>query len=206
MPRGIQKYGWLLAGTVLLAVAVAGIAQSTRAALAQALYRTTKFGIIRESPPEFTIRRAEQAHRLYPYNYFFCIWTAEKAYYERVGPDRRVQPSRLEAAWQWCEKAMALNPYNSQANRLKTRLLARQSPRDALEHWRDYVDWYFWEPYHHAVLVDLYVRVGDVAGASDALRWLEGTTYYAHALAAIQSIQEPEDLDARIESLIQQGF
>ena len=202
MRAHVQKIVFPVVGVALLVVSVAGLAQSARAGLAQTLYRTTKFGLVRHAAPEPTLRRAQQAHRLYPYNYYFCIWTAEKAYYERAGFDGREQPARVEAARLWCDRGLALNPFNSQVQRLKTRLLARTSPRDALDFWKAYVDWYFWEPYHHAVLVDLYTRVGALADARDALRWVKDSPHYADASAAVRAIEEPEDLDAIVDSMM----
>ncbi len=198
-----RKGGWLMAGGALLAMSLVGMGLSARAGLAQAIYASAKFGPVRHAPPEATLRRAERAHRLYPFNYFLCIQASEKAYYERRGSDGREDPGRVEAAALWCERGLALNPYNSQLQRMKTRLLARTDLRAALDHWQAYVDWYFWEPYHHAVLVDLRTKLGDVVGARDALRWVKGSPHYAAAEAAVRAIEEPEDLDALVDGMME---
>ena len=108
----------------------------------------------------------------------------------------------MAAAERWCDRGLKLNPFSSQLQRLKTRLLARTSLPDAIEQWEQYVDWHFWDPYHHAVRVDLHVRAGDVKRARAALIWLENTRYYREAQEKIHAL-EPPDLGDSIERLME---
>ena len=98
---------------------------------------------------------------MYPYNYYFCIWTAEKAYYTSFEVDNKEALRRLNIAQRWCNAGLGLNAYNSQLRRLKTHLLEKKSPSEAADYWKKYVEWQFWEPYNHAVLAELYAETGD---------------------------------------------
>jgi len=173
----------ILIGLLLLVLSVYGIFHGIRASLAQAIYHYVKYGAGSKVVEDLraTFRRCQDSFRLYPYGYYLCIWTAEKAYYGRFGPNGKEVPERLEAARLWCERGLELNYYKSQLRRLKTRLLARESLPDAIEYWGKYVDWQFWEPYNHAVLVEMYAEAGDLNNALESLVWVEGSEYYEEA-------------------------
>jgi hypothetical protein len=165
---------------ILLLVAASGLIHGVRTARAQCLYFGAKYGPAREDVPGILTRCAD-AHRLYPFNYFAAIWAAEKAYYSRgaAGPEQEAE--RLEAAQQWCDLGLHLNPHKSQLRLLKTRLLQRDSPRQAARYWERYVDWQFWNPHNHAVLVELYARAGEFERAMATIQRLKGRPHHDEA-------------------------
>ena len=179
-PDVTRKIAILAAGLLLLVISAVGAVHGVRAGLSQALYRQAKFGAGRDNPRGI-LRRCAAAHKLYPLNYYACIWAAEQAYYT-VGQTRAAESDqRLLAAQTWCDRGLELNPYRSQLRLLKTRLLARTALPNAIEYWETYVNEHFWEPYNHAVLVDLYARAGRFEDASAALKWVEGSPHYNEA-------------------------
>ncbi len=181
---------------LLLASATIGLIHAVRATVAQGLYWQCKFGSVSSYPSwtrlSATQRRCEMAHRLYPYNYWFCIWTAELAWYSRLDPHGQEMVETMHVAELWCDRGLALNPWKSSLHLLKTRLLQRRNVADALHQWETYVNWHFWDPYHHAVLAELRALVGDFVGALESLDWVRGSSHYAEAAARIQSIWEQQ--------------
>jgi hypothetical protein len=178
----------LWSGVLLLALAALGAWHSARAGLSYMVYHHTKFIPPREyERPETVARRCEDAYRLYPYNYYLCIWIAEKCWYARHDLDGSESPGRVELARLWCDRGLALNRRKSQLRLLKTRLLARHSVREAIDHWNDYVRWHFWEPHNHAILVELYAEAGDFAEALRSLEWVKGSKHYAEAHLKLQT-------------------
>jgi len=164
-----QRFSLILAGMLLAAVGAAGTLHGLRAAAAQILYHQAKFGSARDNPRRI-LRRCEAAHRLYPFNYRFCGWAAEEAYYH---------PSPVPAAAaHWCDAGLRLNPYVRDLQVLKTRLLAERSLPRAIEHWEAYVDRNFWDPYHHALLAELHAHAGHFSEALESLKWVKGSPYF----------------------------
>ena len=165
---------------VLITVAMAGLLHGTRAAVANAIYYRAKFGSLKDRPDKI-IAACEQAHRLYPFQHRFCLWTAEQAYVDRFDAAGRERPDRLAAAETWCRRGLTLQPYSQALHLLNVRLTARASLRDAIDKWDEYVDWHFWDPYNHAVRVELYSRVGRFGEAAEALTWVRGSEYFQEA-------------------------
>lgn len=159
-----------------LAAACAALAvHGVRAGIAQTLYFRAKFGGDRDDLPRI-VRHCETAWRLYPRNYYFPMWTAERAYYlwNAGGGDA----STLDVARAWCGAGLALNPYPSPLRLLRTRLLRLDSPERAAAYWEEYVAWNFWNPHHHAVLAELYAVDGRWGKAMEALQWVKGSRHY----------------------------
>jgi hypothetical protein len=178
-------------GALLVAVGIFGAHYGWSATRAHWLYRDAKYGSQRDDVPAI-LRACEAAHRLYPHNYFFCIWAAEQAYHSRnevYGEDRE---RRCRAAENWCNVGLSQNHYKSQFQLLKARLLERRDPASAASHWARYVDWHFWEPYNHAVLVDLYASAGNFDGAADSLDRVRGSEHYEWALGRLQDAWKQE--------------
>ena len=161
-------------GVVLLVVGLCGVVRGTRAGLGQFLYYHCKFGWFKQDP-DVVFECCEWAHKLYPIDYYFCMWTAEKAYYSSLEPG--VHPVWRDRRWrlagEWCERGLRLNPYKSPLRLLKTRLLAENSLGDAIGYWQRFVEWQFWNPYNHAVLAELYARQGDRGRAEQELGWVK---------------------------------
>ncbi|MFO7871299.1 MAG: hypothetical protein R6V03_07705 [Kiritimatiellia bacterium] len=186
-----NKFNLWTAGVLLSVIGLAGAAHACRSSLAQFMYLNAKYGT-RVRDVRGIVRRCRSAHRLYPYNYYFCAFTAERLYRERSGADGSVLADRIELARFWCEEGLDLNPYKRKLRSLKARLLAIESPERAARYWDEFVQWDFWRPSNHAILVDLYVQAGKLAEAARSLKWLEGTKYHDPAAEQIDSAWEKE--------------
>lgn len=179
------------AGAALALLALAGAAHAGRAALAHAIYHQAKYGVARGNPAGI-LRRCQTAHRLYPWNYRFCLWAAEEAFVGRFEPDGRENAELLAASGTWCDRGLALNPREPSLRLLKARLLALDSPAAALASWREYTTWSYWDPFNQAVLVELSARAGDYEGAMAALAVTKGTPYEKKARESLRAAWQAE--------------
>lgn len=166
--------GFLVAmGTTLLCLSLAGVIHGTGAAWAARLSCRAQLA----QPPlavEQVVAWCYKAYTLYPWNYYFSIYTAELAYYQAdavSGPDRA---ERLRQARIWCDRGLVQNPFKSQLRRLKTRFIWEESPSEAIAYWKAYTDWQYWEPYNHATLAEMYSRYGEADKAEAELRIVRG--------------------------------
>jgi hypothetical protein len=103
------------------------------------------------------------------------IWAGEHAYYHRYDDSDLETPGRVEAAFKWGRRAVALNPWSPQARMLEVNRLARNSLPEAIRYWEEYVDWQYWSPHNHLPLVDLYARAGMFDLALRKVQFLRGT-------------------------------
>ena len=186
-----SRLGLLAGGLALLALGVVGVMHGLRAGRAQALYFKSKYGAWQHDL-ERILAAAQQAHALYPHNDELCIWTAETAYARREDAAGVEQPERVAAAARWCAEGLRLNPYASELRRLDVTLTERHSLPEAIRKWEAFVDWQYWEPYNHAVLVDLYARAGRYDDAQAALRLIRGHPFEAQARSALADAWKAE--------------
>lgn len=165
---------WFLAvvGVVLLVLSLAGAAFAARAAVASTLSYKSQFGADRDDV-EKVLDNCRMAYALYPHNYYFSIYAAEMAYYRAPEAQGKVRAYRLRQASLWCDRGLQQNPYKSQLRRLKTRFLWEESPMKAIEYWREYTEWQFWEPYNHATLAEMLARAGEFEEAEKSLAWVK---------------------------------
>lgn len=191
--KTLMKKVVIILSLLLIAGSVLGMVHGTRAALSLVNYYQTKYRDQDSGEdPIWIARRADDAFTCYEYNYYYCIYAAEKCYYQRLD-ERGVEiPERIEESVYWCDKGLSLNPYKSQLRRLKVRFLRRESVQEAVEYWEDFVEWSFWDPYHHAVLVELYAEAGDFGKAMDSLTWVAGTTFYDDAKKKVDEAWQRE--------------
>lgn len=179
------------AGGLLLLIFCAGLFfYGVRVSLAQSLYNQAKFSLP-EMNVKAVLRRCESAHRLYPHNYYFTLYAAERSYHA-AETDNDIRNELLFSAEKWCETAFQQNPYRSSINLLKARLLARDSIHTAIDFWHDYVEWHFWEPYNHLVQIELYLQAGMLEEAMDALPWVKGSRYEKEAQQLIDEAWQRE--------------
>ena len=179
------------AAAALAVLALAGTVWGVRAAASQILYFQSKYGAFKDNPERIDAV-VERAHRLYPFNFYACIWCAETAYYRRFDDRDREIPERVESAKKWCRIGLDLNPYSSELRTLEVELLARTSLDKAIARWEEYVDWQFWEPYNHLVLVRLYCDAGRFGEAAEALAFTEGSRHHREARAYYREAWERE--------------
>lgn len=193
-----QRVMRVVAGLILLAIAVVGLRHGARAETAQILYFQSKFGAWKDDPDRI-LAAAERAHASYPRNYLLCALAADTAYHHRFDAAGAERADRLSAAARWARTGLALNPHFGPLVYLDVCLAARRSPAEAARQWEAYVDWSFWDVYNQAVLVELYSRAGRYAEAVRALRWLQGSPYEPRARAVVTDAWNDEiaDLSAR---------
>ncbi|MGQ9661430.1 MAG: hypothetical protein ACUVWX_03720 [Kiritimatiellia bacterium] len=166
---------------VLLVLSLPGLVHGICAALAQRLYHEAKYGGAAHDV-DTILRHCTAAQRLYPFNYYFHIWAAENAYYRsREAAEATAQARLLEAARQWCDTGLRQNHYRSELRTLKMRLLEMESVEKAIAYWKSYLEWHFWEPYNHAVMVELYAKAGQFEQAIEEMKWVRGTRHYEEA-------------------------
>lgn len=175
----VRPFAWgrAAAGTLLLGISLVGVVHGTRAALAHVMYFDAKYGSAKTFPAGI-LRRYAQAHALYRFNYRFSTWAGETADAEsRAGDAARSG----DAARRCCEAGLAQNPHHGPLRLLKTRLLERESPAEAARYWERYVDWQYWNPQNHAILVELYARAGDFDRAAKSLALIRKTRWHEAA-------------------------
>jgi hypothetical protein len=165
------------AGILLLALSLAGAVHGARAALAQAIYFDARYGASKTFP-DGILRRYRQAHALYPSNYRFSAWAGETAAAEiRAGDGGWA----VATARRCCDAGLDANPFHGPLRLLRARLLDRESPIEAVRYWERYVDWQYWSPQNHAVLVDLCARAGDFEKAARSLALIRNTRWHEAA-------------------------
>lgn len=189
----MKKLCIICTGAILLAVSVLGIVHGIPASTAFVLYYQAKYGSASDNPRGI-FRRCDRAFRLYPRNYYFAMFTARTAYCSSYDVDGDEAKQRLETASRWCKIGLKLNPYKRETRLVKARLLARDSVRDAIAYWEEYVDWHFWEPYNHSVLVELHARAGNFVKATESLKWVKGSEYYEKASRKLSLARQEEML------------
>jgi len=183
----MQRLGRLICGLLICGCGFGGLVSSVRASRAQWIYHQSKFacGV---TDPVIGLKRLEQAHTLYPYNYYFCVWsTGEALMHATRMINHQEAVAIVKEAETWCDIGLALNPQERQLNLFKARLLQARDPAAAVTLWEDYVDWRFWDPFVHSVSVDLYATAGMYAEALDSLAWTRGSPYHAQAESALRS-------------------
>jgi tetratricopeptide (TPR) repeat protein len=181
----MKRFAWAILGLMLLAFSAYGIVYGIRVEWAQLRYFQAKYGSAKDNPDRI-FSLCEKAYPVYPFNYNFCIWAAETAYYTSSEVSGNESIRRRALAERWCGTGLKSNFYKSQLRLLKTRLLAEEDLSDAIRYWEAYVDWQFWAPYNHAVLVDLYSRAGDFDKALQSLEWVKGSEYHEEARRHLQ--------------------
>lgn len=131
--------------------------------------------------PQASSSTCSYAYKWYPFNYYFCEWMACNAFDHRLkGGDGDVE-EWLKVAQLWCHRGMNLNPWKRKLNLVRALLLAEKSPALGIMSWQEYVDWNFWDPYNHAIMVEMQSRSGDFDEAMESLKWVKGSAHYQSA-------------------------
>ncbi|MBL7114486.1 MAG: hypothetical protein ISS35_01860 [Kiritimatiellae bacterium] len=183
-----MKTNWLKGATfALLIFSALGMVHSVRALVAQSFYHYGRYGEGSKKSPLRIAAACAKAHKLYPYNYNFCIWAGKQAFYGRYETNDVAAVELLIQARLWSDAAHTLNPRNSEAVHLKAEVLALDSLDEAILLWEDYVNWCFWEPFNQWVLFDLYERAGRLEQAEMTMYWLQETEYAERAESMLRS-------------------
>ena len=175
-----------MVGILLVMLSLLGLWQAGRATGAHVIYHGLKYS--KQTPRasyEAIGGACDLAHRLYPYNYYLCTLAGQTAYLDSRVRDPEVHARHKAKAERWCAASLRLNPFRSQTRLLKTRLLQSDSMEEAIAYWSEYVDWEFWDPYNHAILVDLHLKAGNISEAITELQWVEGSDSYSWATSGL---------------------
>ena len=174
----------LVSAVSLLIVSVLGVTRGVRATAAYALYHHARYGRGGESVPGI-LAGCAAAYRYYPYNYYFAMFAAERAYCSLPGTTGDEMARRESAADYWCETGLYLNPYKMKLRLIRARLMAKESPSDAVSYWSSYVDWHYWEPLNHCTLAEFHAMAGDFDEAFRTLDTIKGRAYYEEGLKRV---------------------
>ena len=173
----MRRFVQLASGLLLLCVSVCGIWFGVRAAIGQALYFQAKYGSL-HSDNDVALDTCERAYRMYPHSYYMCLRAGWTAYRTRRGANGADRPERIELAGRWCRRGLALNQRKRHLLLLDTQIRALSSVDDAIDAWKNYIEWHFWHPANHVELIKLYIRAGDYEGAEESLKWVKGSRYF----------------------------
>lgn len=170
---------WFLAamGSAFLVLSGIGVVHGTKAALAARMSCRAQSSSP-SVPVDQILSLCQRAYSLYPWNYYFSIFSAEAAYYQSDAVYGEARTERLRLSRFWCDRGLIQNAYRSQLRRLKTRFMWEESPAQAIAYWAAHTEWQFWDPYNHATLAELYARNGDINKAEQELKWVEGDALY----------------------------
>ena len=181
----MRRYLKLVAGIFLMTGGGVGFLNSTRATLSAWDYYRAHYAAGAVSPDE-VLRLCERAYRRYPANHWLCLWAADVAFHERDAGSEKDWQRRLDETDVWTGRGLRMNWYDARLRQMKARLLVRRSPAEAVAYWREYLDWSFWSPEHHLVMLQLCLAANDFAGAMESLRWLKGTSKDAEGKALVR--------------------
>jgi hypothetical protein len=180
----MSRYGKLVAGVALIAAGVLGFLHSARAAVASWDYYRARYAAGAARPDE-VLRICERAYRRYPANHWLSQWAMDVAFADRNSGSREQWQACIEEAALWTGRGLRQNRYDGRLRQMSARLMSRRSPEAAVDYWREYLDWAFWSPEHHYVMIELCLAAGDYPGALESLRWIEGTPRAAEGRALV---------------------
>lgn len=182
----------IIAGFLLAAAGAAGVCHACRVSAAQALYFRAKYGAD-AADGDKVLALCSMAHAFYPHNYYCALLAGQRAWDMRSGCSSDEERAVLTAlAAHWCDVGLALNPYQLDLRYLRMRILEAFSIQEAIAYWQRHVEWQFWAPYNHLVLVELHSKAGDFEKAVEAMKWVRGTEYEREASARLREAWEKE--------------
>jgi hypothetical protein len=169
---------------------IGGSVYSFRTAMAQGIYHDLKFGTDTVDFDGIS-DDARVAQHLYPVNYRLCSWVAQQAWdqYAATGESHKMQ---LNEALEWSARAVELNPYPRDIRESRRKSLEETNLAEAITDWSAFVDWNFWDPYNHAVLLELFVKANNLEGAFSELKWVRGTPYAVRSIDLLRALMEKE--------------
>jgi len=176
----MRRSAYLVGGLLLLAASALAMVHGMRASLAQWTYQRAKYGPDKDLDTQAVLRRCEYAHSLYPLSFRICAFAADRAYRDRFDGRGEVLPERLAAARLWCDRGLELvfQRRHRRMREIEARLTARESPREGMLLWKDFVEWEFWEEGNQAVLADLQIGAGDYEGALATMQWARRSPHH----------------------------
>lgn len=187
----LRRAGAMAAGLLLVAAGGWGTVFAARATWAYTAYQRAKY-LMPPGQADAALRLADRTHAAFPWNYFLCMLAAETAYDKwQTAASGHGGDFRRSAAF-WTEEGLRLNPYKRPLRYIQAHLLAEHAPLEAALAWERYVDWHFWDPYNHAVLVHLHALAGRYHDALRSLELIRGTREERMARRALRAAWQRE--------------
>ena len=171
-------------GLLLCLAGVAAAVYSVRAARAQCIYYSVKYGRGSQASIAEIASRSEISNRLYSHNYELAAQMCRNYLHSRdsvLSSDDGAALAEL-----WCRRGLAMDPYQRVLRYTEAVLLARKSPSEAACAWEKFVDWQYWSSLNLSALVQFYAQAGRLAEAGEVLSLLKGHPGYAKAAAAFK--------------------
>lgn len=188
----MNRHCSIATGLVLAVIGCVGLWISINISVAQNIYFEAKYGTT-ASDQDAILLACSMAHSFYPHNYYCALLAAETAWNRRnktrTASERSVFAAEAE---KWCDIGLKLNPYERSLRYLKMRILEERSIGDAIRYWERHVEWQFWSPFNHLVLVELYANAGEFEKALESLKWVRGTEYERDAVLLLRRAWEQE--------------
>ncbi len=193
---GRVRAGMLVAAIAGAILCLLGLVHSVRAAVAQALYYSAR-GLTGPDKTEAVLGIAERAHGLYRWNYGLAVLCADAAFLDSVASSGPEAHGLLGESQKWCERGLHLNSFDRRLVFRKMGILSvdEKTRPAAMELWRGYTDWNFWNPDNHYYMGMMYVMSGELDKARESARWARDSVYYARLIRAM----EDKDAGARKE-------
>jgi len=185
-----SKFVHLLLCWVLVFAALIGCVYSLRVTLAQIFYYEAKYGVSKDCI-DGIIWRAEKIKSLYPWHYLAFTHAAARANKEaKDNPERMIEMKDI--ANRFCTLSLRLNPYKRQMRLMEARLISEKNTLLAVDKWKSYLEWAFWDPLNHKIMVEFYLKAGDFASAMESLEFTLNSPYYEECRNMIRDFWEKE--------------
>lgn len=187
----INNYIRICVGCVLLVAGAWGSVYAVKVGRAQALYYHAKYGAGR-GDIDGMLRDCERAYQLYPHNYYFSYYITDQSLNAARSATNAVDFERyFKAAKYWCDTGLRQNDYREEINRMKVWLLEEDGDLEgAITHWAAFVDKEFWNPDHHAVLADLYLRARDLENARSEVVWAKRSNRHKELQERLKALEK----------------
>ncbi len=201
-PRSDRTLGTVFAVCslpVMLLLAVHAVVM----ARSQGLYYAAKYGSLRDDDLS-ALTSLAAARNLNAVNYNACEHAARRAWYLAGRSTGTNQTLLHEQARLWCDRALMLNPYQRSMRWMQAQQIARENKQQGLAAWQAYVEWEFWQPENHLILVDMALSAGRLDVAELALPWAAGASGY-DAMAARVKVERERAIKPHAENGVGNG-
>jgi|LSQX01.2.fsa_nt_gb lipopolysaccharide biosynthesis regulator YciM len=173
----------IVLASLLFICGIFGFIYSVRTSIAQISYKKVKYGFFpgtRKEVPQIynsieASRKAFNAQKLYPQNYYFPSYAAfcslENAY---DADSREEHRQHIERAMHFSQLALNINPGEPEARMVYALALAEKGEvNESISYWEsEVVKKEFWNPAHHEFLAKLYNRASDPENLKKAVNEL----------------------------------
>lgn len=161
-------------GLLLLISGVWGVYASIVTGRNQWDYYQTRYHADPPLPVGEVLKNAEDAYALWPHNYYFWQYAANRSLTAAFAAESTEECLRYQnRADYWSAAAVGANRYLSNIAYTRAYVLQKSGRlAEAIAVWRDVVDREFWVYDHHKFLCELLLDAGELDAAEGELVWL----------------------------------